>query len=1442
MRKIISLSIVILLSLAVFTDASKASSFTLEPKRFEAFNKEDLPNLLQDWAKWSLDGVEKNKCDFAYNNFNDKFCYYISNLDIDIEDKEVNFVQKVRILEKGYVLLPGSVEVFPTNVLVNDKEINIISRSGRPYVYLDKGTYTIKGVAKSKENVRYLFIPNNSTVINVKKSGVTIPNPTIDYQGVLRLETQSTSKSETDDISIFVYRKITDNIPIMMTVRLNLNVTGKERVENLGKIIPENFSLAATDSNISVYVQKNGDLIAEVKPGYSNIDIILRQNNDSLDFVLDNSPVDQEVWVFESDNSRRVIQAPLTLRSVQTQNIPMPDAWKRLPAYEINKDDNFTLKAINYENKNLDVLSLNRNIKLSFDGSFYSIQDSISANFKEDGRLLLKTPFKFYSANINGEPQAITYTTEDKDAGIEVRKGHVTITNVLRVDNEKNIPAAGYNREFNDVVWNLELAPGYKLFHASGVDTVSDSWISNWNLMGVFIVALLVACFYYLFGFKKAFLGLILIALLHPVFPQFTFISFVLCGLLFLQRSLKPEQTAYSFVSYVRYTLFLFLLIASFVFVVKHLRGAIYPALDTGIASDFMVFINSQFLFYFYIFSFVGYVVYKIFANKEYETWRKVVYTIGMFIITTIGTSILFVILNGLYFIGGAAQMEYGAAKEEFMLMGTAAPAMSSRAGEQVVMYDDAKIMDIRVMKESNKLMKNKLSNVSQKMLNDASMKKYQSINVARNVAQTGVGFPTWSDYRSTIRLFLKGPVVDGDNFRLYLLSPYMNIALAFLRVILVIFALLWMFDVKKTKPNFGEKGKSIMKKLFMSSILGLMLFNPVSAKANDLIPPSEVIKKMENKLTREYVPSCLPECVSIPDGIITNNGDDVSVKINFHTNEKLVVPLPILRADGNGYTKLQKISVNGEIANDTLKKDDNIFVLLDKGINVVEINYTLDENTDRFILSSRIKINNMESGLDGLSFSENKSHNQTFQINRMKKVTTVRKTSELSKIDIETFFIVRRSFDISTMWQVTTEVVRTNNLSEAATIEIPLLDGEKVVSTDGTLSSGKIRISFAPRESLKSFDSLLPVEQDIVLKSPKKIDNYKEEWIFNVDYTWSFKYSGLNPAVSDENNITFKPNAGESLDFKIFRPSNVEGYIITFDKVDYNISYGRGIIEAEITLNMRASDAGVHNIKIPNKAEIKELLVDGIQYPVTVNDDSLTIPVVQGNNNVSFTASIKNELGTVVKFPKFDLNAPAANIIQTAEVPLKRWVLFTSGPVKGPSVLFWSMIPAWLIVAFVLSRFKAAPVSFAQWFILLLGLTQTSLIFMVLIIAWFIVVGIRDRFSEGLKFKKLFQLIIPVLTLLFIYSLFNGVYSGLLGSWSMRVTGNAYNYGQYLQLKWYQDAIMGSLPTPKIISLPIWVYRCFMVIWSTWLAIYFVKWIKWGFNSYVKDSVWNSK
>ena len=128
------------------------------------------------------------------------------------------------------------------------------------------------------------------------------------------------------------------------------------------------------------------------------------------------------------------------------------------------------------------------------------------------------------------------------------------------------------------------------------------------------------------------------------------------------------------------------------------------------------------------------------------------------------------------------------------------------------------------------------------------------------------------------------------------------------------------------------------------------------------------------------------------------------------------------------------------------------------------------------------------------------------------------------------------------------------------------------------------------------------------------------------------------------------------------------------------------------------------------------------------------------------------------------------------------------------------------------------------------------NIIFSVITIAWFVLFALKTDYINNLPYKKPINAIIIILTLLFIYSLFEGVSNGLLGTWDMKIVGNnsklMHDNGNLLwNLKWYQDISSGELPKPLILSLPILTYRIIMIIWSIWLSFSFVKWIKWSIN-----------
>jgi hypothetical protein len=70
-----------------------------------------------------------------------------------------------------------------------------------------------------------------------------------------------------------------------------------------------------------------------------------------------------------------------------------------------------------------------------------------------------------------------------------------------------------------------------------------------------------------------------------------------------------------------------------------------------------------------------------------------------------------------------------------------------------------------------------------------------------------------------------------------------------------------------------------------------------------------------------------------------------------------------------------------------------------------------------------------------------------------------------------------------------------------------------------------------------------------------------------------------------------------------------------------------------------------------------------------------------------------------------------------------------------------------------------------------------------------------------------------------------------------MQITGNQ---SSAFLLNWYQDRSQAVLPAATVISVPLLVYRLLMLAWALWLAVSLLDWLKWGWNCFSSNGLWN--
>jgi hypothetical protein len=164
--------------------------------------------------------------------------------------------------------------------------------------------------------------------------------------------------------------------------------------------------------------------------------------------------------------------------------------------------------------------------------------------------------------------------------------------------------------------------------------------------------------------------------------------------------------------------------------------------------------------------------------------------------------------------------------------------------------------------------------------------------------------------------------------------------------------------------------------------------------------------------------------------------------------------------------------------------------------------------------------------------------------------------------------------------------------------------------------------------------------------------------------------------------------------------------------------------------------------------------------------------------------------------------------------------------------VLFWQHLLVLALAAWALGRWAPAPLAWYDWLLLAAGLTQVPLAAAAIVVAWLLALAVRRRLEprrwwtyDGL------QLALLVAGLIAVGVLYAAVHSGLLFPPQMQVLAPGAVRSSSASLAWYVDRVADGLPRPWVLSLPLWVWRVLMLLWSLWLASRVLRWAPWAWE-----------
>jgi hypothetical protein len=546
-----------------------------------------VPEPLKPWVDWVLhDHQEELLCTANYNDANDFRCNWPTALALDIRTGSASFRQKWLLEHESWIQLPGNAQLWPRQVTINGKPALILKRNGAPQVKLPAGAYRISGSFTWQTMPEFLQINPQTGLLTLTVNDQAVPFPSLDDTGRVWLHSRGTAEKVIEDsLRIQAFRMIIDQIPAQVVLQLNLDVAGAAREVLLGApFSAREFTPLSLNSSLPARLEKDGRIRVQIRPGQWQLTLTARHIGPlaSLNFARPDDAFRprQEVWVFAKENHRIVEIEGVT--AIDPQQTALPGQWRNLPAYRIMADETMTFKEIKRGDPRPapDQLRLERSLWLRFDGSGYTIQDRITGKKTANWRLEMTPPLILGRVAIAGAEQFITRMADSPNSGIELRNGLIDIT----ADGEyrggiRQIPATGWDQDFQQVGALLNLPPGYRLLHATGIDNVPATWLNRWTLLDLFVLLIFTIALAKLYSRPLALSGFITMALLYhePGAPRWIWLA-ILIGVALVR--IVPEGRFRQGLKIYHALAFLLLIIIAIPFSVNQLRVGIYPQLE----------------------------------------------------------------------------------------------------------------------------------------------------------------------------------------------------------------------------------------------------------------------------------------------------------------------------------------------------------------------------------------------------------------------------------------------------------------------------------------------------------------------------------------------------------------------------------------------------------------------------------------------------------------------------------------------------------------------------------------------------------------------------------------------------------------------------------------------------------------------------------------------
>ncbi len=561
-----------------------------------------VPESLEPWVDWVLEEHPYISCPVSSTTGQRLDCLWVREVSVEINRDSkwgANFRIEVDAFADSELQLPYAGSAKPQSVKRNEQFVPIGGGSGAPNIMVPAGRHTIVGelVWTEASEPGYVEIPS-AGVIRLQSDGDWISNPTTTEEGTrlwlvprtvdTKTEPEDPSEptviKELDTVTARVFRLWEDGVPQTLTTFIQLTVSGQPRIIELGKVLTSEFQPKDIKSDRPVIMSIDGNVAVQAIRGQNYIEIEARAltHLDTFTYMKPSIlwPI-EEVWGMVSNSNHRVIQFEGGVRTNLAElNVP-----RQMMAYTDNISgfiltENDELKVVELQRGNTTQTPPNfevyRDLWLNFSGTSFIAHDEVYTSL--DAPVRVSASYTPGTVKVDGDIRPITYEdpAEDARAGVYLKDSTTELISVSEIERSNSLHANGWNVDADHLSVSLQLPPGWMLLWTNGVDTVENSWLSNWKIWEIFLVILLIGVVFWIGGLGwAAVVGIA--AVLSIQFDSAPAIGWLILAVMTIASAKVTTEWLKKSSKWVYWTIFAIVGIVCSFHIVGSLKNALYP-------------------------------------------------------------------------------------------------------------------------------------------------------------------------------------------------------------------------------------------------------------------------------------------------------------------------------------------------------------------------------------------------------------------------------------------------------------------------------------------------------------------------------------------------------------------------------------------------------------------------------------------------------------------------------------------------------------------------------------------------------------------------------------------------------------------------------------------------------------------------------------------------